>query len=138
MTNYSVSAKLRVEVIDINSNTHFYGNSVSKKVIEETIDCEFDKREDIAPNGVNATIEIGNKTFHISINRFFFDYESSNHYVAFFTIDDNVYELYVEFDDYCKINDLWLSEWLSYGYFEDGDDADNVYHLEDFKKYDIY
>jgi hypothetical protein len=37
----------------------------------------------------------------------------------------------VHFED-GHLTDITLSEWLESGYFENGDDADNVYRKEDF------
>jgi hypothetical protein len=47
-------------------------------------------------------------------------------YNAFFGIDDKVYEVCVWFKGK-EMVDMLLSEWLESGYFQDGDDEDNIY-----------
>ena len=42
-----------------------------------------------------------------------------------------MYEVCVWFDIDNKIKDVSLSEWLQIGYFENGDDADNIYWLSE-------
>ena len=132
-----IEAKLRVERTEARlTDNPFYGHSVIKKVTEDTLMHDYDKRTDVAPFGVLATIVIGDdKTkyvFDIKINRYYFDYEGSGGYVAFFSIEEKVYEVWVKFDTSNNIENLWLSEWLQSGDFENGDDADNIYHMEDF------
>lgn len=147
-----VESKLRVEVTRFdNGNTHYYGNVVTKKVIEDVRLCEFDKRDEncIAPFGIVTTIAIdksykdlnGNKinakeVFEIKVNRYYFDHEGSGGYLAFFSIEEKVYELFVNFEGK-HITNITLSEWLQSGYFEDGDDADNVYEAKDFTTIEV-
>ena len=151
-----VEAKLRVEVTHFdNYNTHYYGNVMRKKVVEDIHMSDFDKRDKncIAPFGIFATISLdksynnlnGNKVdakevFEIKINRRYLEFVgySNGGYNAFFNIDDKVYELYVKFDKNKKIKDLWLSEWLENGYFKDGDDADNIYKMNEFVNYETF
>lgn len=146
-----VESKLRVEVTrSDNENTHYYGNVVTKKVVEDFHMCEFDKRDEncIAPFGIVAAIAIdksskdldGNKIdakeiFDIKISRYYFEHESDGGFLAFFNLEDKVYELYVKFNENNEIEDLWLSEWLENGYFQDGDDADNIYKMNEFTSY---
>jgi hypothetical protein len=133
-------AKLRVEQTTFNNGTTaYYGNVIIKKVVEDYHIAEFDKRKDIAPCGVSATIAIdrshndidGNKidekdVLDIKISASYLDYEAENRYLAFFHIDGKVYEVCVWYEK-DTIKAVSLSEWESYGSFEDGDDADNIY-----------
>lgn len=149
-----VESKLRVEITRFdNANTHYYGNVIAKKVVEDARFCEFDKRDEncIAPCGINATIAIdksykdldGNKIdakeiFDIKISRYYLVHEGNNTFLAFFNLEDKVYELYVKFNENNEIEDLWLSEWLENGYFQDGDDADNIYKINEFTSYETF
>lgn len=135
-------AKLRVEQTTYNNGTTaYYGNVINKKVVEDYHIAEYDKREEIAPFGIYATISIdkshndidGNKidekdVLDIKISASFFDYEAENRYIAFFHIDTDTYEVCVWFKD-GKIEDVMLSRWDNYGEFEDGDNADAIYHM---------
>jgi len=127
-----VESKIRVEALESGYNPTFYGNTLVKKVIEETLLNDYDKRENVAPFGVIATIKVGDVVLDIRVNRYYFDYEDSGEYVAFFSIEEKVYEVCVKFDENNDFENLWLSEWLQRGNFEDCDDADNIYHMEDF------
>ena len=147
-----VEAKLRVEVLENrgDSKNPFYGSTLVKKVVEDIHIHDFDKRSDIAPCGVYATIAIDNvitlgegeaplktkRVFDIRVNRFYFDHEGSGGYLAFFSIEEKVYELFVNFEGK-HITNITLSEWLQSGYFENGDDADNVYEAKDFTTIEI-
>lgn len=142
-----VEAKLRVEMTETRngSKNPFYGNTMVKKVVEDILYHDTDKREDVAPCGVYATIGIKSKVtlgegdtpletlrvFDIKINRRYFDREGNGCYVAYFTIEDKTYEVWVSFEGR-HLMEITLSEWLQSSYFEDGDDADNVYHVRDF------
>lgn len=142
-----VESKLRVEMIENRegSKNSFYGSTMVKKVVEDIHYHDYDKRGNIAPCGVYATIAIDSvirlgegeeplkikKVLDIKVSRHYFDHEDSNSYVAFFTIEDKTYELYVHFSRK-HITNITLSEWLQSGYYEDGDDADNIYESKDF------
>lgn len=144
-------AKLRVEQTTFNNGTTaYYGNVMTKKVVEGYHIAEFDKRKNIAPCGLYATISIdrshngidGNKidekdVLDIKISASYLDYEGENRYLAFFHIDGKVYEVCVWYEKN-KISDITLSEWYEVGYFEDGDDADKVYHAKDFINFEEY
>ena len=146
-----VESKLRVEITRFdNGNTHYYGNVVTKKVIEDVRLCEFDKRDEncIAPFGIVTTIAIdksykdlnGNKinakeVFEIKVNRYYFDHEDDGGFLAFFSVEEKVYKLWVKFNENNEVENLWLSEWLENGYFQDGDDADIIYKMNDFTSY---
>ena len=141
-----VESKLRVEVTRFdNGKTHYYGNVIVKKVVEDTRLCEFDKRDEncIAPFGIVATITIdkssnkidAKEVFEIGVNRYYFDHESDGSFIAFFNLEEKVYELRVKFNENNEVEDLWLSEWLENGYFQDGDDADNIYKMNKFTSY---
>jgi hypothetical protein len=142
-----VEAKLRVEMIENRegSKNPFYGSTMVKKVVEDILIHDFDKRSDIAPCGVYATIAIDStitlgegesplktkRVFDIKVDRHYLDHENDNGYLAFFSIEEKVYELWVRFDGK-RITNITLSEWLQSGDFEDGNDADNVYNANDF------
>ena len=122
-----VEAKLRVEMLEnrIGSKNPFYGSTMAKKVVEDTLIHDFDKRNDIAPCGVYATIAIDSvitlgegeaplktkRVLDIKVNRRYLDHEGDNTYVAFFTIEEKTYELWVHFDGK-HITNITLSEWL--------------------------
>jgi len=143
-----VEAKLRVEMTEARngSKNPFYGNTMVKKVVEDILYHDTDKRKDVAPCGVWVTIGIKSKValgegdtpletlrvFDIKINRHYFDRESNiGDYVAYFSIEEKTYEVWIHIID-GHITDITLSEWLQSSYFEDGDNADNVYHKENF------
>jgi hypothetical protein len=71
----------------------------------------------------------------ITINKYYLEHEATDdglsRYIAFFGINDKVYEVCVWFDIDNKFKDVSLSEWLQIGYFENGDDADNIYWLSE-------
>ena len=131
-----VEAKLRVETTESrNNNNPFYGNSLVKKVTEETFYHDKDVRKHIAPRGIKATLKVGDVVMDITINKYYLEHEATDdgmsRYLAFFGINDKVYEVCVWFDIDNKIKDVSLSEWLQIGYFENGDDADNIYWLSE-------
>ena len=142
-----IEAKLRVEQIESRegSKNPFYGSTIVKKVVEDILIHDFDKRNDIAPCGVYASIAFGSvvrlgegdeplktkKVIDIKVDRHYLEHEGDNGYLAFFTIEEKAYELWVHFEGK-HITNITLSEWLNSGNFEDGDDADNVYSSKDF------
>jgi len=130
-----VEAKLRVETLENrNNNNPFYGNSLVRKVTEETFYHDKDTREDIAPSGIKATAKIGDVVMDITINRYYLEHEGTDdglsRYIAFFSINDNFYEICVWFDGDNNINEVMLSEWLDPNDFGNGYDADNIYNYE--------
>ena len=131
-----VEAKLRVETLENrNNNNPFYGNSLVKKVTEETFCHDKDERKHIAPSGIEAILKIGDVTMNITINRYYLEHEATDdglsRYIAFFYVEEKVYEVCVWFNQDNSIKSISLSEWLQRGYFEDGDDADNIYWLSE-------
>ena len=134
-----VEAKLRVETLENrNNNNPFYGNSLVKKVTEETFCHDKDERKHIAPSGVKAILKIGNVVMDITINRYYLEHEDGL-YIAFFSIEEKVYKVCVWFNQDNSIKAISLSEWLQSGCFEDGDDADNIYWSdEDFILFTTY
>ena len=123
-----IEAKLRAELTETRSmNNRFYGKVNSIKVTEETLMLDYDKREDIASVGVYAKFMIKDgKQLMLEVNRHYFDSLDEDSYQTVFTIDDKTYELFVHIDGKQIVNAV-LSEWLDYGEFEDGKDADNEY-----------
>ena len=138
-----VESKLRVEVTHFsNMMNPIYGNTITKKVVEDTHYHDNDLRKDIAPYGVTATFSIDKSykdtegkhidakdVFDIKVNRRYFDRESSGSYLAFFQVEERVFELFVHFHG-AHITNITLSEWLSCGDFEDSEDADNIYNAK--------
>ena len=149
-----VEAKLRVEMIENRdgSKNPFYGSTMVKKVVEDILIHDYDKRpkDTIAPCGVYATIAIDTevilgegeehlktkKVLDIKVDRHYFDHEGSGGYLAFFSIEEKTYELWAYFDGK-HLTNITLSEWLQSGYFENGDDADNVYEAKDFTTIEV-
>ena len=121
----------------------FYGNTLVKKVVEESLMHDFDKRKDIAPCGIKAILKVGDAVMDITINRYYLEHEATDdglsRYIAFFSIEEKVYEVCVWFNQDNSIKSISLSEWLQSGYFEDSDDADNIYwsdeHFISFTNY---
>lgn len=143
-----VEAVLRVEMVEdrIGSKNSFFGSTMVKKVVEDIRYHETDKREDIAPCGVYAVINIENdvmlgeetplktkRTFNIKINRRYFDHEGDGNYIAIFSIEEKVYEVWVHFDG-SQIVNMTLSVWDDNGSFEDGEPADILYPARRFEK----
>ena len=131
-----VEAKLRVETLENrNNNNPFYGNSLVKKVTEETFYHDKDVRTHIAPSGIKATLIVDKVVMDITINKYYLEHEATDdglsRYIAFFSIEEKVYEVCVWFDIDNKIKDVSLSEWLQSGNFEDGGDEDNIYWLSE-------
>ena len=127
-----VEAKLRVETLENrNSNNPFYGNTLVKKVTEETLCHDKDERKHIAPSGIKAVLKIENVVMDITINRYYLEHEATDdgldRYIAFFSIEEKVYEVCVWFNQDNSIKVISLSEWLRSAYFENNDDADNIY-----------
>ena len=136
-----VEEKLRVELTQIsNDENPFYGKTTAKKVVEETFYHDKDERDNIAPFGIMGTIAIerslGNTdVFDIKLNKYYFEEdELPNTYHCFFTINDKIYELCLGVKD-DQIADLTLCEWVCVGYFEDGEDADNIYGIKEFTSF---
>ena len=142
-----VEAKLRAEYTEqrhTDKPNPFYGHTNVKKVVEDIFTRKFDKRSNIASVGIHAVVKVGSGSLEITINRYYLEHEYTNGgtstYVAFFNIEEKTYEVCVWIDGKHIIS-ATLSEWLSGGEFENGDDADNVYHSEsekDFIDCDIY
>ena len=138
-------AKLRVELMTINNNTTaYYGNVMTKKVVEDYHIAEYDKRKNIAPHGLYASIAIDKKDknldgeeynekdiFEIKIDASYFCDENENRYIAFFHIEDKTYEVCMWVNEE-GVEDVTLSIWYSYGDFEEGDDADTIIHMDKF------
>jgi hypothetical protein len=77
------------------------------------------------------------KVFDIKVNRYYFDHEGEGRYLAFFQIEEKTYELFVHFDEQNHLDTITLSEWLNEGDYEDCDDADNIYRIEDFTTFGV-
>ena len=148
-----VEAKLRVEMLEnrVGSKNPFYGSTMVKKVVEDILLHDKDTRSDIAPYGIYATIAINSKVvlgegdkpletkkvFDIKVSKHYLDHEGEGRYLAFFQIEEKTYEIFVHFDEKNRIDTITLSEWLNEGDYEDSDDADNIYRIEDFTTFGI-
>ena len=148
-----VEAKLRVEMLEnrVGSKNPFYGSTMVKKVVEDILLHDKDTRDDIAPYGIYATIAINSKVvlgegdkaletkkvFDIKVSKHYLDHEGEGRYLAFFQIEEKTYEIFVHFDEQNRLDTITLSEWLNEGDFEDGDDADNIYQIEDFTTFGV-
>jgi hypothetical protein len=148
-----VEAKLRVEMIENRegSKNPFYGSTMVKKVVEDILLHDKDTRDDIAPYGIYATIAINSKVvlgegekpletkkvFDIKVSKHYLDHEGEGRYLAFFQIEEKTYEVFVHFDEQNRLDTITLSEWLNEGDFEDSEDADNIYQIEDFTTFGV-
>jgi hypothetical protein len=120
-------------------------------VVEDILLHDKDTRDDIAPYGIYATIAIGGeavlgegdkpletkKVFDIKVSKHYLDHEGEGRYLAFFQIEEKTYELFVHFDEQNRLDTITLSEWLNEGDFEDSEDADNIYRIEDFTTFGV-
>ena len=143
-----IEAKIRVEkTTTCKLNTCYYGNVVSKNVTEETLLRDFDKRGDeIAPMGIKATLSVKDidskgevyaiNVYDITINRYYLDYLDTDNglmeYYCHFSIDGHIYQfnLYIDCETK-KIKSYDIEEWYNEGEFEDGEDADRIFHKGD-------
>lgn len=148
-----VEAKLRVEMLEnrVGSKNPFYGSTMVKKVVEDILLHDKDTRNDIAPYGIYATIAINSKVvlgegdkpletkkvFDIKVSKHYLDHEGEGRYLAFFQIEEKTYEVFVHFDEQNRLDTITLSEWFNEGDFEDSEDADNIYQIEDFTSFGI-
>jgi len=148
-----VEAKLRVEMLEnrVGSKNPFYGSTMVKKVVEDILLHDKDTRNDIAPYGIYATIAINSKVvlgeddkpletkkvFDIKVSKHYLDHEGEGRYLAFFQIEEKTYEVFVHFDEQNRLDTITLSEWLNEGDFEDSEDADNIYQIEDFTTFGV-
>ena len=138
-----IEARIKVEYSEVRYTNPFYGDVLAKQTYEETLMRDKDTREDIAPCGIKATLKVGDAVMDITINRYYLEHEATDdglsRYIAFFSIEEKVYEVCVWFNQDNSIKSISLSEWLQSGYFEDGDDADNIYwsdeHFISFTNY---
>jgi len=135
MEKVMVEAKIRVEAFESRCNPTFYGNTLVKKVTEESLIHDYDNRKNVAPFGIIATIKVASDiVLDIRVNRYYFDYVSGG-YVAFFSIEEKVYEVWAKFNENNDLENICIFEWLQSGDFENGDEADNIYNMETFTTY---
>ena len=126
-------AKLRAELTrHVDAKTYYYGKSVTKQVVENTFMCEYDKRKNISNFGVKAKSRMGDEVLEVQIDKDYLSYEAEGRYLAFFNIGQTQYELFVMFDG-ITIKDIWLSIWLFTCDFQKGEDADRIYHKDEFE-----
>ena len=149
-----VEAKLRVEMLEnrVGSKNPFYGSTMVKKVVEDILLHDKDTRDDVAPCGIYATIAINSKVvlgegdkpletrkvFDIKVSKHYLDHEGEGRDLAFFQIEEKTYEIFVHFDEQNRLDTITLSEWLNEGDFEDSEDADNIYQIEDFTTFGVF
>lgn len=115
---------LRVELTHRIDGTVFYGNKLHTIVLDETVQSDFDKRDDICPIGVHLVLNMTNgDRMELTATAGFFDSREEGDYNLFFRLEESIYELFVHINDYDDW-DVYLYEYLTYESFEDGD-ADN-------------
>ena len=130
-----MEARLRVEVKTAHFfERNFYGKTFGISVVENIFNCEYDKREVIAPYGVKVELPLSNgRTMTIIADkRFLVDndiYDNMQCFETSFLYQDMAYGLELDFinDELC---DVIIREWLSMGDYEDGADEDNLYSLK--------
>ncbi len=150
-----IEAKIRVEKTTTNKfKTHYYGNVMHKYVTENIILRDFDKRgNEIAPMGIKATLSVKDldsngevyaiNVYDITINRYYLDYLDTDNglmeYYCHFSIDGRIYQfnLYIDCETK-KIKDYYIEEWFNDAEFEDGEDAANIYHKDEFVTFTEY
>lgn len=143
-----IEAKIRVEKTTTNKfKTRYYGNVMHKYATENIILRDFDKRgNEIAPMGIKATLSVKDidskgevyaiNVYDITINRYYLDYLDTDNglmeYYCHFSIDGHTYQfnLYIDCETK-KIKNYDLEEWYNYAEFEDGEDADRIFHKGD-------
>lgn len=126
-------AKLKAELTrNVDVKTYYYGKSATKQVVENTFISEYDKRKIISNFGIKAKIKMGNETLEVQVDKEYLSYEEDGRYLAFFNIGQTQYELFVIFDGN-TIVDVWLSYWLFTCDFQKGEDADRIYHKDEFE-----
>lgn len=130
-----MEARLRVEVKKAPFNErNFYGKSSMTYVVESIFNCEYDKREVIAPYGVKVELPLsdGEIMTIIADKRFLDENDICDNMQCFeisFLNQDKAYglELYFINDE---LYNVIVREWLSMGDYEDGADEDNLYSLK--------
>lgn len=137
-----VEAKLRVETLERRDNDNpFFGNTLAKNVVEETLCNDKDYRENIAPSGIKATLKVvGNTLMDITINRYHLGYHYTDGlslYTSHFSIFSRIYEVSVWFDG-GELQSATISEWYNDGDFLEDLNPDNVYRSEDFETFESY
>ena len=136
---YTIDDYCRVEIEHpINAQSPYFGNRLFKHVLEEHSISEYDKRKKIAPCGVDMDVKMvhpeGGK-MHIHILAGMFEYNEVDSetgdfdwFYYLFEIMGYVFQLSLKFnkEDNMPV-DIELEHWWEDKYFEDGDDADDVY-----------
>ena len=135
-----VQANLKVIISGLTALSNpFYGTTTRRKIVDETFIREHNTAV-TAPHGIHAEIVVGNKNFNIEVSRTYLEFEDADGdtYVAYFHDDEVVYELWVKFSENGEIENIVLSEWLHSWYFENGEDADNMYSSDCFTNYTTF
>ena len=109
-------------------NNPFYGNYERKDVIEKCLTFSKDEREEIAPCGIKVDAKLrNNDVLTIKVSKHYLEWVYDTNFTAYFSHNENAYELSVWFDGYGEIDAVILNEWLNSSDFDDGLDADNSY-----------
>ena len=114
-----------------NSNT-FYGKTLSVKSMTDVQYRQIDNRTEIPPFGVRVSFKVNeNYTIVIEANKYYF-VEDYGFYTLSQTFDEGVYEvnLYITEDD--EIANVEVRRWLSASDFENCNEEDEYYCLDDF------
>lgn len=130
-----MEARLRVEVKKAPFlERNFYGKSIMTHVVESIFNCEYDKREVIAPHGVKVELTLSDgEIMTIIVDKRFLDendiYDNMQCFDTSFLYQEKAYGLELDFinDELC---DVIVREWLFMGDYEDGADEDNLYSLK--------
>jgi hypothetical protein len=135
-----IESRIRVELTKCYSAENpFFGATTTKKVYEETITHDKDKRDNVAPFGIVANVPINDDMLHIKVTARYFDIDDFGVYSAFFDFDNKVFELSVSVnEDNNDIENITLYVWLDNNSFESGVDAEETYTTEDFTSYGKY
>ena len=124
--------RFKATLKDSFTNEKFYGKVNQVDVVETTFVTDYDKRVGLLPANFSGTINLRHDiNLEITCDSPSFDETGENTYSVFFQRNGNVYELWAGISGR-KVVNFGLNEWLSYGDYEDGSDADYVYHDTDF------
>ena len=130
-----VESKFKATFKDFFTNAKFYGNVEQVDVVESTFVSDYDNRVGLLPANFSGTINLHHDiNLEITCNSAAFDETGDGTYSVFFQHIGNVYELWAGISGR-KVVKFGLNEWLSYGDYEDGNDADYVYYDVDFTTY---
>ena len=123
--------KFRAELETWQNGTHFYGDTRHKDITEMVTTHEIDKREIVAPSDVNVRVKTDKFILTIHADAGFLDYDDEGRFYTSFFIGTTAYEFNVYFKEDGSIESAWVEEYFEIGYFENGDQPDEVYDTSD-------